>query len=241
MPSTSIVLNDFGELTKRQSKKKDGSLGAVRYSATIDASPVVTRFDAKLLGKGPADAIAKHLRERVSGISAEASPATLKIRANDAKRLTGSLGGERSGPVKQSEWLRQRYAPVKKSASPPNQSTKMFNDSGRLAKGIAVGAAKGNAWIINVPATRFNPTTLNGGEAALAKVYARLLELVPEFGDARKLRDVLSVRRAIKQATPLIDPRLAGDLKKAAGKFLNQDISLRQIVDGIETAISLVG
>ncbi len=238
---TTIVLNDFGELTKRQSKKKDGSLGAVRYSATIDASPVVTRFDAKMLGKGPAQAIAKHLRERVSGISAEASPATLKIRANDAKRLTGSLGGERSGPVKQSEWLRQRYAPVKKSAAPPNQSTKLFNDSGRLAKGISVGAVKGNAWIINVPATRFNPTTLNGGEAALVKIYARLLELVPEFGDARKLRDVLSVRRAIKEATPLIDPRLVKDLKKAAGKFFGQEISLKQVVDGISDLAALAG
>ncbi len=227
MASTTLVLNDFGELTKRQSKKKDGSLGAVRYSATISAAPIVTRFDAKMLGKGPADAIAKHLRERVSGIRTEASAATLKMRELAAKHLAG--GGE--------AWARN-YAPTKKSKTPPNQTRYLFNDSGRLANGITVGASKGNNWIINVPANRFNAELL-GGEDVLKRIYGQLLELVPEFGDARKLRDVLSVRRAIKEATPLIDPRLVKDLKKAAGKFFGQEISLKQVVDGITDLAAL--
>lgn len=245
---SSIVINEFGELTKRQSKKKDGTLGAVRYTASINATPITARFDAKMLGKGPADAIAKHLRERVSSITALAAPATLRIRAANAQKLSGSLGGGRSGPVQQSSMLRQQYGVGKKGAAMPNQSSRLFNDSGRLAKGIAVRAASGNRWIINVPANRFNPDLLPGGEKTLNKIYAKLLELVPEFGDARKLRDVLSVRRAIKAATPLIDPRLGKEVGKAAraiGKdiagFLNQDVNLRQIVDGITDVAALAG
>ena len=234
MASTTITLNDFGEFTKRQSTRKDGTPGAVRYTSTIYASPVVTRFDAKMLGKGPAQAIAKHLRERVGGISSLASAGTQKIRAHDAKTLSGVRGNGQEGPVRQSEYLRKRY-----DKALPNQTQRMFSDSGRMAKGITVGAAKGNAWIVNVPANRLNPTLLSGGEQALRTIYAKLLQYVPEFGNGSKLRDILSVRRAIKDATPLIDPRLAKQVGKKIAGFFTQDVSLRQVVDGIRDVYGL--
>ncbi len=227
MASTTLVLNDFGELTKRQKQLKSGKLGAARYSATISATPMKLKYDAKELGKKPADAIAKHLRERVSGIHTEASAATLRLRATAAKSLAS--GGN--------AW-RKNYAPTKQSSAPPNQTPYLFNDSGRLAKGIVVGAAKGDAWIINVPAIRFNAALL-GGEDNLRRVYNQLVALVPEFGDARKLRDVLSVRKAIKDATKLIDARLGGGVGSRIASFLNQDISLKQVVDGISDLAAL--
>ena len=234
MATTTVILNDFGELTRRQSKRKDGTPGAVRYTSTIYASPVVTRFDAKMLGKGPAQAIAKHLRERVSGIVVPAKEVTQRIRSKDAARLTGNLGGGKEGPVKTSQYLRSRY-----DKKLPNQTTYKFNDSGRFAAGITVGAAKGNVWIVNVPANRLNPTLLHGGTIALDMVYKELMRLVPEFGNGSKLRDILSVRRAIKDATPLIDPRLAKQVGKKIAGFFTQDVSMRQVVDGIKDVYGL--
>ena len=234
MAATTITLNDFGEFTKRQSTKKDGTPGAVRYTSTIYASPVVTRFDAKMLGKGPAQAIAKHLRERVGGISSLASAGTQKIRAQEAKTISGVHGNGQEGPVRQSAYLRKRY-----DKALPNQTQRMFNDSGRLANGIAVNSAKGNAWIVNVPANRLNPDMLRGGEQALREIYARLVQFIPEFGNGSKLREVLDVRRAIKEATPLIDPRLAKQVGKKIAGFFTQDVSLRQVVDGIRDVYGL--
>lgn len=226
-----MVINEFGALNARQRVKKDGSKGAIRHTVTIDATPTVLAFEAKTLGRGPALAIAAHLRSRVENIQVRASGATIALRAQAAQKKTTYTAG--------------RYP---KSA--PNQSDRLFSDSGTLARGIVVGAIRGNAWIVNVPAARFNPNFLRGGEAALASIFARLVELVPEFGDGRKLREILSVRRAIKDATPLIDPRLARfvgralekrgrALKKSVANFLNQEIDVKYFVDGFTKIASV--
>lgn len=231
-----FTINNFAEFNKRQAKKKDGTIGATRYTSTIRADAITTRFDAKALGRAPAQAIAKHLRDRVANISTQASPATVKIRERDAKQLAGARGSDQYGPVKQSEYLRRRYA-----KGSPSDSRKLFNDSGRFAKGITVGAAIGNRWIVNVPANRWNPDLLRGGAEALQKMLSRLVELIPEFGSAAAMRDVLSVRRAIKEATGLIDPRLIKGAKKTISKFLNQKVDLGNIVDGFNDVIGLTG
>lgn len=194
------MINNFSKLKQSTSK-----LGSVKYRITIDATPAVLTFDAKLLGKSVTDAIAKHLRERVAAISETASPSTIATRKRDLKRLAKG----------DSKYLADRYAPRRKSPAPkPGSSDRLFNDSGVFAAGIAVGYAVGNTWVINAPSTRLTTDNLHGGQTALVSIYDRLIELVPEIGNPALLRSVLSVRRAINEAIVSVDPRVGSKGRK---------------------------
>ncbi len=174
-----IVLNDGLEKRTRPS-------GKARYVVVMKSEPLVHNFDPKALGRGPAEAIASVLRERVSQISATVSAATLKYRKAAAKAFSEGK-----------PWAVKRYSGGRTGAMPPRgDSAQMFNDSGRLAKTIVVGA-KSDGYTVNVAANRLNPDTLTGGEAALQRIYAKLVELVPEFARPELLLNDLRVRRSI--------------------------------------------
>ena len=81
------------------------------------------------------------------------------------------------------------------------QPSRLFNDSGRFADGLAVRFnPTDNNFTINVPANRLDPRTFGGGEAALVSMWRKLVELVPEFqGGAEVLKDE-GVRNAIAEA-----------------------------------------
>lgn len=183
MADSVLVLNDYstGSLSKRTRAS-----GKSRYTVEIKSEPLLTETDPRVLGRGPAEAMAKHLRDRVEGISTQAAPATIKARQVAARAV-----------AKGEQWATKRYSGGRLGLMQPHQSDRLFNDSGRLVRSIVVGA-KEDSWIINVAANRLHPDTLNGGEAALLRIFQRLRELVPEWGDARALGDVLSVRRAIR-------------------------------------------
>lgn len=178
-----IVLNEGLEM--RTSKS-----GKMRCSVKVTAEPLIVNFDAKRLGRGPALAIAEHFRQRISDIAAIAAPATIKARKVAAKAL--ELG---------KSWAVKRYAGGRTGAMTPNASDRLFNDSGRMAKTITATASE-DAWRVNVAANRLSPDTADhGGIAAVEAIFAKLVDLVPEIGDASLLLDVLSVRRAIKAST----------------------------------------
>ncbi|TXH41036.1 MAG: hypothetical protein E6Q97_38530 [Desulfurellales bacterium] len=235
----SIVLNKFDELAYRDNLKPGqvGPAKGVRYTITVSATPVLTSFDAKTLGAGPAAAIRDHLKERIDGIGTKASPATIK------KRKAAAAGPK---DAEAASMAAQRYAPGRGSVEAPGTYDRLFKDSGRLVAGIAV-AARGNSWLINVPGNRLDPRTLGGGEAALIEIYALLRRHVPEIANPALLRDVLSVRRAIRSATPLIDPRAGkiigrelGRLGRSVGGFLQQDVKLRDVVDAAKSIYGAV-
>lgn len=179
-----MVINDYG-LTRRTSTLKSGATKQ-RYYTVIKSEPVLISTDPKALTRATASAAADHLRQRVQDISAQASPATIKRRQVAAKALAEGK-----------PWAVQRYSGGRTGTMAPNQSDKMFNDSGRFARSIAVGGTK-DGWVINVAANRLDPRTLDGGEAGLVKMVERLRQYVPEWGDANRLMEVLSVRRAMK-------------------------------------------
>lgn len=196
MPITqrTVVLNTFG-LERRERFNAAGEAMGARYSVSIDATPMIHRFDAKALGRGPANAIVEHLRMRIEDIPVDAAPATIRRRAQAKKEL------ERGDPM-----AVKRYAGGRIGTKQPGASTKLFNDSGRFLEGL-YAAPVANGYTINVPANRFDPSTFDGGEAGVMRLFVKLRELVPEFGDAAQLSTVLSVRRAIQEASESIIAR----------------------------------
>lgn len=179
-----MILNDYGtgSLTRRTS-----TTGRSRYTVEIKAEPILIQTSAKALGAGPAQAIAAHLKERVADISAPASKATMKARLSAQKAL---IAGE--------SWAQKRYGGGRLGTRAPARSDRLFNDSGRLIESIAVGTTS-RGYVINVAGNRFDASTLDGGEAVLVRIVARLRDLVPEFGDPRLLLDSLPVQRALRE------------------------------------------
>lgn len=189
MKQTTVTLNDFGSGTlERRTRTSASGKSSDRWSVTLDAKPLSFTFDTKALGRGVADTIAAHLRKRVSEIGAVASPSTQLKR----KYAENALARGES-------WAVRRYSGGRTGTTPPNQSPRLFNDSGRFARGIAVGPTRDNNWVINVPANRLNATQL-GGENALRDIVNKLRQYVPEFGSAIDLVQVPEVRRAIHGA-----------------------------------------
>jgi hypothetical protein len=186
---TVTILNDFGSGSlERRTRTSSSGKTSDRWSVTLDAKPIALDFDTKTLGRGLADTIADHLRRRGANIGAAPSTSTQlspKYAANAFAR------GEPSAI--------RRYSGGKTGATPPNQSPRLFNDSGRFARGIAVGPTRDNNWVINVPANRLNATYL-GSENALRDIVNRLRQHVPEFGSAADLVKVPEVRHAIDTA-----------------------------------------
>lgn len=168
-----VVLNQ--PLRKHESKS-----GKVRFSISLKSEPIIFNLNPKDLGNQVAEAMAKELRTRVESISVSASPATIKARESAAKALAANK-----------PWAVKRYSGGKTGLTPPNQSHRAFNDSGRFAKGIVAQAAPGK-WRINVPANRLDPATGN-----VDRIWARLIELVPAFGDTRLLLDSEEVRAGV--------------------------------------------
>ncbi len=154
----------------------------------IVSEPVHFNLDPRELGRPVANAIAHHLRERVKGISAVASDATIKARAKFEKAMQEGKS-----------WAAKRYAGGKMGPRQPNQSNRLFNDSGRFAESITAGPTKDGAWAVNLAANRLDPNTANGGVAAVERIFKRLLELVPEFGNAGLIMQSSDVVRAMVQ------------------------------------------
>jgi hypothetical protein len=204
-----FTLCDFNgsSFEKRSRALKSGGTSKARYTVSIRSEPLLINCDPKALGAGPALAIAEHLKQRIAGITDTAAPATVKARLSAQKAV-----------VQGEAWAAKRYSGGKLGTRAPARSDKLFNDSGRLIESIKVGATK-DGYVINVAGNRFDPTTLNGGEAALFRIMQRLKELVPEFGDPKLLMDSLPIYKAIKQ-TQKDMMRLATERTKALQKEL---------------------
>lgn len=211
-----MVLNDYG-LTERTRTNKSGAKKS-RYTVTIKSEPLLVNTNPRDLGRGPAEAIAQHLRDSIAGITTIAAPNTLRARKTAERGITKASASMFSpkmaptyGPVREvygptrkqalmpdGEWARKRYSGGRMGLMLPNQSDRAFNDSGRFRDSIVVGP-KGDGWVVNVAANRLDPTTTDG-LAGLQRITQRLRELVPAWGDAKELMSVLSVRRAVKDA-----------------------------------------
>jgi hypothetical protein len=219
-----IVLNDFGFTEKRRTTSKGTKS---RFTVSIKADPIVHVFDAKALGRGPAEAIAAVITSKIKKIGEFATPATVAFRARAVIALA-------RGDV----WAQRRYSGGRTGPKPPNQTKRLFNDSGRLAEGIAAGPTSGNEWVINVPSNRFDPSTFKGGVAALTAMVNRLQSLVPELRAPEELAKSPEVHDAIRDS--IYDVIITGNERLAKqGAALRRAIGaqkwaiVRQIAGGI--------
>lgn len=235
-----VAINDFG-LQERERTSKAGNT-TVRYTVTITGTPLPHDLNPRELGRRPAEAMAEHLRARIRTLQASASHGTIDQRKAAAQAYDR---GE--------AWALKRYAGGRLGPKRPGMSDKLFNDSGRLADGLiarpvgtsGVRPGNPNEWVINVAASRFDPSTLTGPEgrdglAALQQIYHRLVELIPEFGNPQQLVNVPSVRKAIEDSAAGILARnakltdqLRNERLKALGAVLDT-FGLGGIVDGIK-------
>lgn len=178
--------------------------GKQRVTIDVQSEPLVHNLDPRELGAGPAEALAELIRSDIAGISAQASPATIAARQRAARAFSGAVDpkrGKRSGSV----GVNRRYAGGRTGALPPNQSDRLFNDSGRLVKSIVARAVKDGLYVINVAANRFDTQTLSPGphgssQGALDFILTKLKEHVRFFAEPKSINDDLRWRRALKDA-----------------------------------------
>jgi hypothetical protein len=221
MPSDDVHMIGAANFKARTRTNKSGAT-KTRYTVEVSGDTILTNTDPKSLGKGPAEAIAAVIKERISSISATASQATIRARAVAAKAFAA---GE--------QWAVKRYSGGRTGPMPPNQSNRAFNDSGRLAASIAVGA-QSESYVINFAANRWDPTQVKGGEAGLARIFDMLKTHVPELADARRLLDSIPVRKAIRDG-------LAAAIQKADERTVELKKQRMSAAIGIaRAALSLV-
>lgn len=164
-------------------RRRVSSSGREKFTVDVIGEPLIFSLNDKALEQAVATQIAATLRAKVEGITEQAAPATIKARESAAKAFTAGKS-----------WAKKKYSGGKIGPMPPNQTSRAFNDSGRFAKSIVAGAAKGK-WIVNVAANRLDAATGN-----ITRIWQRLVQLVPEFADHRRLFQTPDVQRGVEAA-----------------------------------------
>lgn len=193
-------------------RRRVSSSGKEKFTVDVIGEPLVFQLEDKTIEQAVAASIASTLRAKVEGITAQAAPATIKARQVAAKAFGAGK-----------PWARKKYSGGKIGAMPPNQTDRAFNDSGRFAKSIVAGAAKGK-WIVNVAANRLDPTTGN-----VARIWQRLVSLVPEFANHALLFQAPAVAKAVSGALQSFvakAPATRDELTVARAKALMGQVAL---------------
>lgn len=214
-----FVINDVPGQLRGQTLKS----GKVKYHVKITTEPVFINLDAAQLAGQMAQMVALHLRERVKAITATASTATLKAREVAQKAYAAGK-----------PWALKRYAGGKTGARTPNQSDKLFNDSGRFAESIVARGDKNGNFRVNVAANR-----LSGDASTVSRIWTRLVELVPEFADMNALMsssDIVAAR--VKAAREMIKKGPMSDKGVTFGQVLDFAKGLGNLVRNVDELMS---
>jgi hypothetical protein len=189
MADDTIILCDPATLGGGKSRlsSRTNKSGAVRYHVTVESEPLIHVFDPKSIGAPVANAMMEVLKEKTRGIVAGVAVRTLAFRKEAAKAFS-----------KGAPWALKRYSGGRTGAMAPNTSGRAFNDSGRFVESIALGASD-DAWRINVAANRLDPRTA-GGELGVRRMWNRLVQLVPEWGEPMRLFNDKRVQDGLKQS-----------------------------------------
>lgn len=205
-----LILNDG--LEQRTSKT-----GKQRYTIKVTSEPLIFNLDPKQLGAPVAQALAHHFRERIRGITASASAATIKARAVAAKAY--ALGNP---------WALKRYSGGRTGAMPPSQhGDKAFNDSGRFAETLVAGASSDGAWRINVAANRLSAET-----GAIDRIYKRLTELVPEILNPAQIDNAV-LRRVIENTQRAVVQKARAQTGKVSIAAIRATLNLIRDIGGL--------
>ncbi len=160
------VLNTWSDgdvmFTKRGGTLASGKARKERYTIEVKSEPLLLDLNEFNLGQVVAEAWRSRIRDNILGISASASEATQRMRVKAGIAV-------KSGAA----WARDRYTRRRPPQSfIPNQTNKLFNDSGLLADGIHVRQNLTDAtYTINFPVNRFNPETFGAGFGAMLSKF----------------------------------------------------------------------
>ena len=113
--------------TRRTGTTSAGNARKPRYTVEVRSQPLLIDLDEYMLGAKPAEAIRGIVADQIRHISEVASAATLAQRAKAATQFSAGLPS-----------ALKRYSGGRIGPMAPNQSDKLFNDSGRMAEGVFV-------------------------------------------------------------------------------------------------------
>jgi len=180
----SLAAGDIS-LTERRGTLASGAQRKARYTMELKSEPLLFELDELNLGNKLAEAWRDRIRDNVIGIAVPASKATQAMRKKAKAAFSAGAG-----------WAMKRYSGGRMASLEPDQSDKLFNDSGRLADGIHVRPnLTDSSYTVNFPANRFNPTLFGAGYEAMV---ARFVSLVPMLDPKRALGDP-AIEEAIKE------------------------------------------
>ncbi len=185
-----IVLNDFGSMRVEERQRTTSEGTTSRYTMTITAEPILHDFAAAKVSAIVPKAIAELIKTQIRGITAKASEATIQ------KRVYAQAAFQRSAA-----WAMKRYSGGRTGSIAPGTASydRLFNDSGRLADGIAVMQnTKEEGFTINVTANRLDPNAFGAGK--FTGMITRLRELVPALRGGIEVLQDPAVKEAIEQA-----------------------------------------
>ena len=216
-----VVLNEYG-LTSRSRTNKKGKT-TTRQTIQISAEPLIQNFSALELGKAPANALAKIVKDQIMAVPAEAKPLTIESREAALAVMNGTSETEPSAEMR--AWVKTRYAGGKIGTMPPKGGTQLFNDSGRLAMiTLQPNRAYTNdaVWEVNVPKNRLDPSTWSGDMKSFLAMAERLQKLVPVLGNDRAAimnnkEFVNAIAASVEQVFAANDQRIAGLRGQLAG------------------------
>lgn len=216
-----VVLNEYGLMSRSRTNKKGKT--TTRQTIQISAEPLIQNFSALELGKAPANALAKIVKDQIMAVPAEAKPLTIESREAALAVMNGTSETEPSAEMR--AWVKTRYAGGKIGTMPPKGGTQLFNDSGRLAMiTLQPNRAYTNdaVWEVNVPKNRLDPSTWSGDMKSFLAMVERLQKLVPVLGNDRAAimnnkEFVNAIAASVEQVFAANDQRIAGLRGQLAG------------------------
>ena len=209
-----VVINDAGAFSAKVAQRVGAGRTKPRRTIEIISEPLLHDFDANMLGAKPAEAIRAAIQKGIRNVAAFASAATIKRRERAARHLSGSLSPAQQarGESYRGTYDRQ-YSGGRMGARAPNQTPRLFNDSGRMSEGVFVRQNPTDAtFTVNVPANRLDPGDFRPG--AFDRMIALLREHVPVLADTTRLLADDTVRSAIAES--ISDMITKGDSRQMA-------------------------
>jgi hypothetical protein len=204
------VINSWSEgditLAARRGTLASGAQRKPRYTIEVRSEPLLFDLNELSLGGKLAEVWAQRIRDNINGIAVRASDATIAMREKAAAAFQSGAG-----------WARKRYAGGRIGAMAPNQSDKLFNDSGRTAAGVHVRQNLTDAsYSVNLPANRFNREGFGAGYDAMV---ARFVSLVPML-DPKKAAGDPQIEAAIKESVNQMVTKLESNAEAAIARGL---------------------
>lgn len=162
--------------------------GAKHVTIDVKSEVIAVNLNPLELGRPVAEAIAQVIREGIQSITAPAAEATVLKRKYAKTALASGKG-----------WAVRRYTGGRTGKMEPDAAmgSRLFNDSGRLAKTIAAGPTSEGDWKINTAVNRLDAATFGPGQFEI--MIERLVQHVPVLRDPTRLGDTPEVRAALEK------------------------------------------